>query len=130
MSALTGPAGTASGADWTASVAAQPVGAALAAAVAGAGAGRAAPDPVAPAPVALPDPQQQARIAAQQLQEYLRENGHDMKFSFDEATGMTIVRIFNSTTGELVRQIPSAEVVHIAEELRREGGRNALSVSA
>jgi flagellar protein FlaG len=129
MSALTGPAGIVSAADWSASLAAPAAGAGTAA-VNGSGTGRAAADPAVPAPAALPDPQQQARIAAQQLQEYLRENGHDMKFSFDEATGMTIVRIFNSATGELVRQIPNAEVVHIAAVLRQEGGRNALSVSA
>ncbi|MFO1410030.1 MAG: flagellar protein FlaG [Steroidobacteraceae bacterium] len=94
------------------------------------GAGRAAPAPAEPVAASLPDPQQQARIAARQLREYLRENGHDMKFSFDDTTGMTIVRIYNSATGELVRQIPSEEVVHIAEVLRRESGRNTLNVTA
>lgn len=84
----------------------------------------------APAPVArsLPDPEQQARAAAQQLQEFLQQAGHDMKFNVDQSTGMTIVRIYNSASGELVRQIPSEEVVRIAALLREDAGNPTLSV--
>jgi flagellar protein FlaG len=78
----------------------------------------------------LPDLREQTRAAAQQLQEYLRKNGHHMQFSVDKASGMTIVRIYNDATGELVRQIPSEEIVHIAEILRQEDGRSTLSIKA
>lgn len=90
-----------------------------------------APVPVPlPVPMAtpLPDPAEQARAAAQQLQEFLQQAGHDMKFDVDKSTGMTIVRIFNSATGELVRQIPSEEVVRIATLLREDAGNPTLSV--
>jgi flagellar protein FlaG len=68
----------------------------------------------------LPAPAAQAQAAARLLQEYLQQSGHDMKFAVDKATGMTIVRIYNSASGELVRQIPSEEIVRIAELLHQE----------
>jgi flagellar protein FlaG len=42
---------------------------------------------------------------------------HDQgaEFSVDQATGMTIVRIVNRASGEVVRQIPTEEVVRIAQ---------------
>lgn len=124
MTNVIAPSTAVSAADWTAPAAAVP--AVAPAATAAPASPAAAPVP----PPSLPDPQEQARIAAQQLQEYLRETDHELKFSIDEATGMTIVRIYNSATGELVRQIPSAEIVHIAEVLRQEAGRSTLSLKA
>jgi flagellar protein FlaG len=47
-------------------------------------------------------------------------------FSFDKQSGMTIVKVFNSQTGELVRQIPTEEVVHIAQIMRQEEAQNQL----
>lgn len=87
-----------------------------------------APVPVPVASPHVPDPEEQARAAAQQLQEFLQQAGHDMKFNVDKSTGMTIVRIYNSATGELVRQIPSEEVVRIAALLREDAGHPTLSV--
>ncbi len=79
---------------------------------------------------AMPDPHARAQAAARQLQEFLRQNGHNMEFSVDQATGVTIVRIYNSASGELVRQIPSEEIVRIAALLRADGARDSLSVRA
>jgi len=84
--------------------------------------------PAAPAP--LPDPAVTAQAAARLLQEYLQQNGHEMKFMVDKATGMTIVRIYNSASGELVRQVPSEEIVRIAALLRQETARSAVDVRA
>ena len=86
------------------------------------------PRAVTPAP--LPDPAATAQAAARLLQEYLQQNGHEMKFMVDKATGMTIVRIYNSASGELVRQVPSEEIVHIAALLRQETARSAVDVRA
>jgi len=78
----------------------------------------------------LPDLAERAREVARQLQEYLRQTGHHLQFTVDKATGMTIVRIYNSASGELVRQVPSEEIVHVAELLRQDSARLALSVKA
>jgi flagellar protein FlaG len=47
-------------------------------------------------------------------------------FSFDKQSGMTIVKVFNSETGELVRQIPTEEVVRIAQIMRQEEAQQQL----
>jgi len=49
----------------------------------------------------------------------LREQQSNLSFSVDETTGKTIVRVFRESTGELVRQIPSEEVLAIAASLER-----------
>ena len=77
-----------------------------------------------------PDPAVQARAAARQLQEFLQQAGHSMKFTVDQATGMTIVRIYNSASGELVRQVPSEEIVRIAALLREDMRRSAVDLRA
>ena len=79
---------------------------------------------------AAPDPVASAQAAARQLQEYLQKSGHNMEFAVDQTTGMTIVRIYNSASGELVRQIPSEEIVRIAALLREDAGHVPLSVRA
>ena len=53
-----------------------------------------------------------------------------MKFTVDKATGMTIVRIYNSASGELVRQIPNEEIVRIAELLHQELRQSSVDVRA
>jgi len=40
--------------------------------------------------------------------------------NYDKQAGMTVVRVYNSNTGELVRQIPGEEVVHLAQLMRQE----------
>jgi flagellar protein FlaG len=86
--------------------------------------------PAEGAPAALPDPEARTRAAARLLHEFLQESGHDMKFMVDKVTGKTIVRIYNRASGELVRQVPSEEVVRIAELLRQETASSAIDVRA
>ena len=47
----------------------------------------------------------------------LRDTQSNLSFSVDESTGKTIVRVVRSSTGELVRQIPSEEALAIAASL-------------
>ncbi|MCC7464343.1 MAG: flagellar protein FlaG [Gammaproteobacteria bacterium] len=84
----------------------------------------------APAAPALPDPSVRAQQAARQLQEYLQRNGHSMEFAVDQTTGRTIVRIYNRSSGELVRQVPSEEMVRIAALLRADAGQASLDAWA
>jgi flagellar protein FlaG len=47
----------------------------------------------------------------------LAENSRQLAFSVDEATGKTVVRVVEQSTGRVVRQIPSAEALVIAARL-------------
>jgi flagellar protein FlaG len=76
-----------------------------------------APDPVsAKADAAAQSRMAEASAAAQQqLDAYLRAHDQSLSFQFDKQTGMTIVHVYNTATGEVVRQIPTAEIVRIAQ---------------
>jgi flagellar protein FlaG len=85
----------------------------------------AAPQPVveASAPVrdvaatkAQPSPPDLSR-QLEKLTRALQESQSNLSISVDGATGKTIVRIFRSSTGELVRQIPSEEAIAIAASI-------------
>jgi flagellar protein FlaG len=89
-------------------------------------AGSADAGPKAPAQVSA----EQIQQAARQLQQYLQQTGRTMEHSVDHVTGMTIVRIYSSASGELVRQIPTEEIVHLAEVLREESRHSTLDVMA
>lgn len=65
--------------------------------------------------------------AAQRVADSLG-GGNTFNFSVDRQTGMTIVRAISKATGELVRQIPSKEVVHIAELLSQDEHHQLLDV--
>ena len=55
--------------------------------------------------------------AAEQMQKFVSTMGRDLNFSVDGETGHHIVRVTNPATGEVVRQLPSEEMLRIAHSL-------------
>lgn len=55
--------------------------------------------------------------AAQEIQSFVQSMGRDLKFSVDGATGYHVVTVTNPETGEVVRQMPSPELLKIAQSL-------------
>ncbi len=53
--------------------------------------------------------------AAQDLQNYMQSSGRNLSFSVDPNTGYQVVRVMNTETGELIRQIPTSEFLKLAE---------------
>lgn len=43
----------------------------------------------------------------------------DLRFSVDEETGRTVVKVLDSRSGEVIRQIPPEEMLALAEDLER-----------
>lgn len=80
--------------------------------------------PVQRAPAAADVLQQ----AAQRVVDALQGGGNRFDFSLDKQTGLTIVKVFNRATGELVRQIPSEEIVHLAQLLQQDEQQGVLDV--
>jgi flagellar protein FlaG len=62
------------------------------------------------------------RAVAKQIETYLKANGRDLQFSVDEESGRTVVTVRNSATGEVIRQIPDAEALRIAQSLGQHPG--------
>ena len=83
--------------------------------------GKSAPAAPAHAPAAPPpvdDQQLKAAIAA--ANESFTSHGSSIEFSVDpEQQGKTIVKVVDKSTGQLIRQMPSEEMVAIAQALDR-----------
>ena len=54
------------------------------------------------------------KAAAAQIDSYLRSVGREVEFRVDEDTGMTIVTVRETATGDVIRQIPNEEVLQLA----------------
>lgn len=57
--------------------------------------------------------------AAADLQNFVSSMGRNLSFSVDETTGYNVVRVVNPNTGELVRQLPSEELLKISRDFQR-----------
>lgn len=64
------------------------------------------------------------RAAAQQIDSYLKSVGRQVEFRVDDATGMTVVTVRETATGDVIRQIPNEEVLQLAR--RFEAGSGTL----
>jgi flagellar protein FlaG len=53
--------------------------------------------------------------AAEQLQSFVQSMGRNLNFSVDSTTGYHVVRVTNPDTGEIIRQLPSEELLRIAQ---------------
>lgn len=76
----------------------------------------------APSPQSAPSREQVQQVVKEmkQLVEPRVPNG--LHFSIDDATGKTVVRVTDAQTGEMIRQIPSEELLAIAQSLDRMQG--------
>jgi flagellar protein FlaG len=55
--------------------------------------------------------------AAQEMQKFVSSMGRNLNFSVDGETGHHIVRVTDPSTGEVVRQLPSDEMIRLAHSL-------------
>ena len=83
----------------------------------------AVPSAPTPAPAPAPDLTEEImKAVAKQIESYLRANGRDLQFSVDQETGRTVVTVRDSSTGEIIRQIPDVEALRIAQSLGSQPG--------
>ena len=61
--------------------------------------------------------QEDLSAALASLNQRLEKTKSNLSFSIDPQTGSNIVRVVNSNTGELVRQLPSEEVLQFKRNL-------------
>jgi len=78
---------------------------------------------------ALPPEDKKTEISSEDIQQAVAElNQHiqnierDLLFSVDDSSGRTIVRVVNSDTEEVIRQIPSEEVLRISRSIHEQMG--------
>ncbi|MDE1980994.1 MAG: flagellar protein FlaG [Betaproteobacteria bacterium] len=76
-----------------------------------------------PAPSALPDPQAQAQMAAKvkaavnNINQSMQFMNRGVTFAIDPSTKETLVKVVESGTGTVIKQIPSEQVLAIAQAI-------------
>lgn len=60
--------------------------------------------------------------AVNKTAEFVQALNSNLQFSVDDATGVTVVKVVDRTTNELIRQIPNEEMLEIARALDRISG--------
>lgn len=68
-------------------------------------------------PSPVPPSLDAVHAAAAAIEQHLRESGRQLLFRVDEITGQMVVTVTNPETGEVVRQLPSEELLRIARDL-------------
>lgn len=67
--------------------------------------------------------------AVNQVNEYVQKLSRDLQFTVDEDSGRTVIKVLDSETKEIIRQIPPEELLRIATYLT-DGGGLLLKVQA
>jgi len=57
------------------------------------------------------------KLAVQEIEKFVQSVKRNLEFSIDDTSGKIVVKVVASETGEVVRQIPSEEVLKLAESL-------------
>jgi flagellar protein FlaG len=74
--------------------------------------------------------QQALEKAVSQMAAYIQNTQRDMDFSVDEVTGRVVVRVIDSDSEQVIRQIPSEEMLaisrHLAESLENDEPKGFL----
>lgn len=64
------------------------------------------------------DQSEKLKTAVQDIEKFVQSVKRNLEFSIDEESGKVIVKVIASDTGEVVRQLPSAEALKIADNLQ------------
>ncbi len=73
------------------------------------------------AAVSIPNPEK-IQQAVQDIRRAVEPVAHNLNFSIDRESGKTVIRVVDSATQELIRQIPSEELMSISRSLNRLAG--------
>ena len=82
----------------------------------------------APEPVEREAPE--VKAAVESVRKFVNGMQRDLQFTVDEDSGRTIITVIDSEDGRVVRQIPSEEVLQIADTLARGGSVNLIDSRA
>ena len=68
-------------------------------------------------PTRTPPTSEQLNQAVKQIQDVIKQTANSLQFSIDEDIGVTVVKVIDTESKKIIRQIPSEEVMDIAKAL-------------
>lgn len=80
-------------------------------------------NPKTPTPAPQQPSPEQVKKAVESIKQAVKPTAaNSLDFSIDEQSGKTVVRVTDTDTGEVIRQIPSLEMLEIARSLDKMQG--------
>lgn len=73
--------------------------------------------PIAASESAPQPPQNSIEEAVKKVNEFVNPINNSLSFNIDEESGQTVIKVIDLTTKEVIRQIPSEEMLAIAKAL-------------
>lgn len=64
---------------------------------------------------------QDLQQAVQDIQQFAQSLSRNLDFSIDESTGIVVVKVIATDTGDLIRQLPSETALKLAQSLKDAG---------
>lgn len=61
---------------------------------------------------------QELEAAVKQMEKFFQSVHRNLEFSIDDKSGKVVVKVIATETGEVVRQLPSAEALKLADSLK------------
>jgi flagellar protein FlaG len=74
-----------------------------------------------PSQATVPEPID-VKEAVEKLNKYVQSQQKHVNFSIDEATHSTVIRVYKTETGELIKQFPPEEILAMAAYIRQSIG--------
>lgn len=66
-------------------------------------------------PVAKPENSEAVKASIDSINQFISEYQRTVKFSIDGDTNQTVIKVINTATDEVIRQMPSEEVIALAK---------------
>jgi flagellar protein FlaG len=66
-------------------------------------------------------------VAVTEINDYVQSVQRDLQFFVDEDSGVTVVRVRDKETGDLIRQIPEDIFLNLAQKLKEDNTLNILN---
>lgn len=73
--------------------------------------------PSGPTQAAAPASREEVEAAVATIQDFVQSVRRDLNFSLEEGSGRVVVKVMDSGSGDVIRQIPSEEALQLAENL-------------
>jgi flagellar protein FlaG len=74
--------------------------------------------------------EERVQAAVAQMNEYIQSTQRDLNFSYDPASGETVVKVLDRSTQEVIRQIPDETFLRLAQKLDTETPGSLFSAEA
>jgi len=78
----------------------------------------------------LKEMQEHVEAAVAQMNEYIQSTQRDLHFSYDKASGETVVKVLDRSTQEVIRQIPDETFLKLAHSKDANGNFQLFSAQA